>query len=260
MAGKKKIHELSNEALSVGADDFFVLDVDDGGGNYTTSKIKGSNLGGGIDVNTTPVTNGATGRVFFQKSDATVGQDERFTYDAALKRLTLRAGGALSSDVPLRVRNSGDTAEIFEVRGNGVAFLRGRHNVVSDTADGESCFDGANFTNFGLVYGAAALGAFTIGYQANMIGAGTVGFRHVGEAKVGFVSNGSIEMYASTTPSKFDVPTWNMWGHNNGTDIHPRIRTQLGHLIDLFRQDLPTNPTTAQIATFLSNIGLANLI
>jgi hypothetical protein len=77
----------------------------------------------GIDVNTTPVTNGATGRVFFQKSDATVGQDERFTYDAALKRLTLRAGGALSSDLPFAIRDSGDTGNLVEVRGNGQAFI-----------------------------------------------------------------------------------------------------------------------------------------
>lgn len=75
----------------------------------------------GIDVNTTPVTNGATGRVFFQKSDATVGQDERFTYDAALKRLTLRAGGALSTDVAFNVRNSANTENLFEVNGAGQA-------------------------------------------------------------------------------------------------------------------------------------------
>ena len=40
----------------------------------------------------------------------------------------------------------------------------------------------------------------------------------------------------------------------------PHFRTENGTVIKLYKQDLPTNPTTAQIATFLSNLGLANLI
>ena len=40
----------------------------------------------------------------------------------------------------------------------------------------------------------------------------------------------------------------------------PHFRTENGSIIKLYKQDLPTNPTNAQIATFLSNLGLANLI
>ena len=40
----------------------------------------------------------------------------------------------------------------------------------------------------------------------------------------------------------------------------PHFRTENGSVIKLYKQDLPTNPTNAEIATFLSNLGLANLI
>lgn len=40
----------------------------------------------------------------------------------------------------------------------------------------------------------------------------------------------------------------------------PHFRTEAGDLIKLYKQDLPTNPTNAEIATLLSNLGLANLV
>lgn len=40
----------------------------------------------------------------------------------------------------------------------------------------------------------------------------------------------------------------------------PHFRTENGSVIKLYKQDLPTSPTNAEIATLLSNLGLANLI
>ena len=40
----------------------------------------------------------------------------------------------------------------------------------------------------------------------------------------------------------------------------PHFRTENGSVIKLYKQDLPTNPTNAELATFLSNLGFANLI
>ena len=40
----------------------------------------------------------------------------------------------------------------------------------------------------------------------------------------------------------------------------PHFRTEDGSVIKLYKQDLSTNPTNAELATFLSNLGLANLI
>jgi hypothetical protein len=40
----------------------------------------------------------------------------------------------------------------------------------------------------------------------------------------------------------------------------PHFRTENGSVIKLYKQDLPTSPTNAELATFLSNLGLANLI
>jgi len=73
----------------------------------------------GLTVGTTAVTSGTDGRVFFQ-AGGVVEQDANFTFDNTLKRLTLKAVGALSTDIAFRVRNSADTANLVSVQGNNV--------------------------------------------------------------------------------------------------------------------------------------------
>lgn len=75
--------------------------------------------GSGITVGTTAVTSGTDGRVFFQ-AGGVIQQDANFTFDNTLKRLTLKAPGALSTDIAFRVRNSADTANLVSVQGNNV--------------------------------------------------------------------------------------------------------------------------------------------
>jgi hypothetical protein len=90
----------------------------------------------GITVGTTSVTSGTDGRVFFQ-AGGVVQQDGAFFWDntnkrlgvgatpASTVRLDVRAQGALSTDIAFRVRNSADTINTFEHRGNGVTKLCG---------------------------------------------------------------------------------------------------------------------------------------
>lgn len=86
--------------------------------------------GGGITVGTTAVTSGTDGRVFFQASGV-VQQDSALFWDntnkrlgvgaspASTVRLDVRAQGALSTDIALRVRNSADTADLANLNGIG---------------------------------------------------------------------------------------------------------------------------------------------
>ena len=71
----------------------------------------------GITVGTTPST-GTNGRVFFQ-AGGVVQQDANFTFDNTLKRLTLKAVGTAATDIPFVVRNSADTSNLVEVKGDG---------------------------------------------------------------------------------------------------------------------------------------------
>ena len=85
--------------------------------------------GSGLTVGTTTVTSGTDGRVFFQ-AGGVVQQDANFTFDNTLKRLTLKASGATVTDIPFRIRNSADNADLFIVYGTK-AFTLG-NSVSSD--------------------------------------------------------------------------------------------------------------------------------
>jgi hypothetical protein len=83
----------------------------------------------GLTVGTTTVTSGTDGRVFFQ-AGGVVQQDANFTFDNTLKRLALKASGATVTDIPFRIRNSADNADLFIVYGTK-AFTLG-NSVSSD--------------------------------------------------------------------------------------------------------------------------------
>jgi hypothetical protein len=94
-------------------------------GTGITATASGNNVtvnvtGPGITVGTTAVTSGTNGRVFFQ-AGGVVQQDTNFTYDNTLKRLGLRAVGTAATDIPLAIRNSADTFNLFNVNGLGRA-------------------------------------------------------------------------------------------------------------------------------------------
>jgi hypothetical protein len=94
----------------------------------------GSNLTGlstGLNVGTTQITNGTSGRILFQ-SGTTLQQDGSLFWNITNGRLSIgqgsspgarldvRAQGVLSTDIAFRVRNSTDTFNILTARGNGV--------------------------------------------------------------------------------------------------------------------------------------------
>jgi hypothetical protein len=118
----------------------------------------------GITIGTTPISNGAAGRILFQWSGPVVQQDSNFIWDNTNKRLgvgislpqarlDVRAQGALSTDIAFRVRNSADTANIITANGKGQVWSNGGGLVASNTAYGELALNanttGAQNTAFG---------------------------------------------------------------------------------------------------------------
>lgn len=91
-------------------------------------------IASGITVNTTAITSGTDGRVFFQ-AGGVIQQDAAFFWDntnkrlgvgatpASTARLDVRAQGALSTDIAFRVRNSADTKNLANITGLGDVYL-----------------------------------------------------------------------------------------------------------------------------------------
>ena len=108
----------------------------------------------GLTVGTTAVTSGTDGRVFFQ-AGGVVQQDAGFLWDTTNKRMQLLGTGVIASpalnsvleikaknglsDIAFRVRNSVDTRDLFNIRGNRTIELladtpatNGGLNITSD--------------------------------------------------------------------------------------------------------------------------------
>ena len=104
-----------------------------------------------LEVGTTAVTSGTNGRVFFQ-AGGVLQQDANFTFDNTLKRLTLKAVGALVTDIPFLIQNSAGTGNLAYINGIGDVAL----SSATITAG-----SGGNGTAIAIGAGAATNTAFT---------------------------------------------------------------------------------------------------
>ena len=85
----------------------------------------------GLTVGTTPITSGTVGRVLFQGTGNVVQQDAALFWDNTNKRLGIgatpdvntvldvRSAGTLATDLAFRVRNSANTANLYQAQGDG---------------------------------------------------------------------------------------------------------------------------------------------
>jgi hypothetical protein len=120
----------------------------------------------GITIGTTAITSGTNTRVLYQ-SGGVVSQSANFVFDASNQlviggqtggaRVDVKCGGALSTDLGLRVRNSADNANILTVAGNGDSRLNGRIGL--NTAV-NSIIDFYMAASAGTYYGHYATGTY----------------------------------------------------------------------------------------------------
>jgi len=160
----------------------------------------GSNLTGlstGLNVGTTQITNGTSGRVLFQ-SGTTLQQDGNFTFDSTLKRLTLKAVGVGTSDTPFIIQNSTGTVNLLEQ--NGVGSLLTRSN---DT-----------FSYLGLFYRSDGANGWTLTNSHSGFGLGT-GIETVGN-NLYFLTTGTRALSVSTQGTG-TFKTYGIWNYGSGS-------------------------------------------
>ena len=79
-------------------------------------------LSTGITIGTTDITSGTDTRILFQNGGK-VSESANLTFDDTLKRLTVKAAGASSIDIPFVVRNSADTYNILACYGSELTII-----------------------------------------------------------------------------------------------------------------------------------------
>jgi len=140
-----------------------------------------------ITIGTTPITSGVAGRVLFQNGGNVVGQDSALFWDNTNKRLgigatpdastrlDIRSQGALSTDIAFRVRNSADTANIFQVNGDGNVYSNGKGLVSTNTAFGINTLGASTTGGDNSAFGNGALINLTSGIRLVSIGSSALG-------------------------------------------------------------------------------------
>jgi hypothetical protein len=202
--------------------------------------------------------------------------------------LDVRAAGSTASDLIFRVRNSSNTTNLFEVLGNGVvrstnrsssAFQFGgtyvfHQSLNSFSTNGMAMFELSNISgnNVGSLRihntsGHAIVRVWADIESGQVNGKITLNRNAVSKVNIaasnagGFITGINYTSYINGvnplgSTDQFDIYSADIVAGNAA----PHFRTELGHIIKLYQQDLPTTPTTGEIATLLSNLGLANLI
>tara|TARA_R110000868_G_scaffold206385_1_gene455128 strand:- start:1365 stop:3071 length:1707 start_codon:yes stop_codon:yes gene_type:complete len=96
-----------------------------------TSLWKNRAISSGLTVGTTAIASGTIGGILFQNGSNLLGQDAALFWDNTNKRLgvgatpstsvrlDVRAQGPAATDIGIRVRNSSDTTDLFQVNGVG---------------------------------------------------------------------------------------------------------------------------------------------
>lgn len=137
-----KISQLTPKGSNLASTD--LIEISElSGSTYISKSITGQQImnaaSAGLTVGTTAIGSGTDGRVLFQ-AGGVLQQDAAFFWDNTNKRLGIgatpstsvpldvRSQGTLSTDVGFRIRNSANTANLFDVQGDGVANVRTRMN------------------------------------------------------------------------------------------------------------------------------------
>ena len=217
----------------------------------------------GLTVGTTPITSGTVGRVLFQGTGNVVQQDSTLFWDNTNKRLgvgatpstsvrlDVRAQGALSSDIAFRVRNSADSADIFQVNGDGSGGWNINGKVVK-FGSGSSITTGSGSTSTFLT----AFSLYNCDLQSPLILNNQIlsSAKHVYLISGGYDDDGTktVALDNGTAPSANRVNTFKMYSADQTAgNAAPHFRTENGNVIKIYRET-----TAVAAAAFVANTSL----
>jgi len=214
-------------------------------------------ISSGLTVGTTAVTSGTDGRVFFQ-AGGVVQQDANFTYDNTLKRLALKASGTAVTDIPFRIRNSADNADLFIVYGTK-AFSLG--NSVS--SDGFTTYLG---TTSGVTQVTASGNglALTSNFSSTLNATNNTSIQTNGINRLYFDNAGLIGVGNTTPGARLDVRAQGALS----TDIAFKVRNS-ANTLDIIKVkgngvinmgNLPTSSAGLVAGDIYNNLGILTIV
>lgn len=214
-----------------------------------------------ITIGTTPITSGTIGRILFENGGNVVGQDSALFWDntnkrlgigatpASTVRLDVRAQGALSTDVGFRLRNSADTVNIMEVRGDGSWFKRNNAGNSYFYFDGSATYEWATPTQLFLQTNTSTA---NMNVMHNGTGAGTYlalrtqttslfiyrnGNFHFGASPQAGTGTNALMLETGTAPSTNVTDKCYIYSADVvAGNAAPHVRTENGNIIKLYQE------------------------
>jgi hypothetical protein len=199
---------------------------------------------------------GEDGEIIFNDGGA-LGANANFYWDTANGRLSIgqgnapgarldvRAQGALSSDIALRVRNSADTEDFLKITGNKRFEFPVLAHLIGNGGDN-------NFLSGFSLYGCKLSAPFNLG------GTDVHGGQRLHFATT-YETNGTrlIQIQNGTAPTAGLVNSFKMYSADiTEGNAAPHFRTENGDVIKLYKQDSAGISTVGDIVTVLQNLGL----
>ena len=226
----------------------------------------------GLTVGTTPITSGTVGRVLFEGTGNVVQEDSSLFWDntnkrlgvgatpATAVRLDVRAQGALSTDIALRVRNSADSVDLAQFQGNGDFILRNNANtsyLAWQTTSGLEVKNGSSeflFYNNNGAIGFQGTSGLRLRTNNTGIYINDSGNFYLGGASGILLGTGSnaIILKSGTAPSSNIADHYYTYSADIvAGNAAPHFRTENGNVIKIYRET-----TAVAAAAFVSNTSL----
>ena len=204
--------------------------------------VNGNTLLGSTDIVINTPPSGLTGEIQFNNGGS-FGADSNLFWDntnkrlgvgakpASTVRLDVRAQGALSSDIPFRVRNSADNLNIFEVQGTGRTLIRMNNQAFDFNVDGSgNCFlnasNGVLFLNANSTTDSQLVVRSSIGNKCIDIGGTGLG-----------TGTNKLAILNGTAPSTNLTDSFQLYSADiTEGNAAPHFRTENGNVIKIYRE------------------------
>ena len=202
------------------------------------------------------IDTGAAKKIYFRQGASTysnftsTGLSIGYGTTTAAAKLDIKAQGALSTDIAFRVRNSADSANIFQVNGDG----SGGFNInAKDIKFGSGSYiqTGSNNTNTILVGFGLYNCALTNDFDGNNKTASNFNHLNIGGS---LSTNGTktLEIAVGTAPTSTGANSIKMYAAQIVVgNAAPHFRTENGGIIKLYQQ-----ATGGSASTFVANTSL----
>jgi nitrogen fixation protein len=250
------------------------------GGTLTTGSrntiLGAASLASNSTSNNVVISDGASNNALWKDANHFVGIGYNPTSGTLGAKLDVRAQGALSTDIAFRVRNSADSANLFELTGSGTFRLGGAtslENGFSYLSDGRLFMakSGGNFIELNPNPTNNRMYGGTSGWEISTTSATKVIELRTANTALQ-VYGGGVQLANSlnvadgtnvfsitngTSPSGNYVDSFKLYSADIvAGNAAPHFRTENGNIIKLYQQSSSGITTVAQLVTVLQNLGL----